>query len=123
MSAERRDTARALVERTGADADWGWFLHQAARHRVLPQIAWNVSRGRVGFTDKGQHIPNFWLYGCVLEGNRSRNAAQLTEYARVLRALTKSRRCCATSDTFKGGRPWKAPRSSPSAAGPGRSGS
>ncbi|MFJ7903293.1 nucleotidyltransferase family protein [Streptomyces sp. NPDC096198] len=81
-----RARARALM--TQDDLDWGAFLHEAGRHRLLPLLGRHVDRfGWERAGADGAAIPEPWLFTNSLVGNRIRNQTLSDEFGRVLREL------------------------------------
>ncbi|MDF3139848.1 MULTISPECIES: nucleotidyltransferase family protein [unclassified Streptomyces] len=71
--------------------DWGFFIDQAGRHKVLPLIGHHIARHRLHHSGDGKPlIPHFDTYAAVYQGNRLRNEALGEEFGPVLDDLTAS---------------------------------
>ncbi len=73
------------------DFDWGHFLDQAARHKVLPLIGSHFVAHRMDEDSTGATlIPYGWLFDSVYFANKTRNEAQFAEFGAVLAELAGS---------------------------------
>ncbi|MFD9498167.1 nucleotidyltransferase family protein [Streptomyces sp. NPDC060035] len=91
LSAERVELCRKLLTDSGPRLDWGFFVDQAARHRLLPLVARNILRHGLHRVAQGPSpIPYHWLYIFVYYGNRDRNRILAGEFGKVIRGLNAS---------------------------------
>ncbi|MER5214823.1 nucleotidyltransferase family protein [Streptomyces sp. NPDC002838] len=88
---DRIRACRKLLGEHAVDFDWGHFLDQAARHRVLPLIARNLLRHHLHLGDRGLAlVPYQWLFESAYYGNRSRNRGLADAFGTVIRELTSA---------------------------------
>ncbi|WP_063752408.1 nucleotidyltransferase family protein [Streptomyces natalensis] len=83
------ESCRDRIRDAGENMDWGFFVDQAARHKVLPLVARHILRNRL-FRDAETSdwtIPYWWLYESVYYSSRDRNRALTEEFGCVIRAL------------------------------------
>ncbi|UZI32371.1 nucleotidyltransferase family protein [Streptomyces sp. VB1] len=82
---------RTRLADQGRKLDWGFFVDQAARQRLLPLIARNIIHHGLHRTSQGPSmIPYHWLYIFAYQGNKSRNISLADEFGKVLSALNTS---------------------------------
>lgn len=82
------DYCRQLLAEHAQSFDWGYFLDQACRHKVIQMAGRNIAEYRLHRGLDGRLlIPSRWIYLDAYTGNRVRNEVQYEEFARVLRAL------------------------------------
>jgi hypothetical protein len=88
LSRSDLDRCEELLRLHATRMDWGSFVDQACRHKIMPLVARNIVRYRLDHgADGSRPIPYIWLYPAVCVGNRVRNEALAVEFASVLRAL------------------------------------
>ncbi|CAM5288600.1 hypothetical protein SALBM311S_09827 [Streptomyces alboniger] len=88
---EQASQARRLLAAHHETLDWGLFLHQAARHRLLPLVGRNLVSHDIAFDgDRNALTPYRQVFAGAYLGNRARNLAQHAEYAVVLGALQEA---------------------------------
>jgi hypothetical protein len=88
---DRLQACRELLDEHAVDFDWGLFLDQAARHRILPLIARNLLRHHLHLSDRGlARVPYQWLFESVYYGNRSRNRVLADAFGNVIRELNSA---------------------------------
>ncbi|KMS72973.1 hypothetical protein ACM01_20940 [Streptomyces viridochromogenes] len=87
LDEERVERCRELLARSGQELEWGFFVDQAARHRLLPLVARNILRHGLHRTSA---IPYHWVYTFVYFGNRNRNDLLAREFGQVIRSLNDS---------------------------------
>jgi hypothetical protein len=88
LDEQRASRARRLLAAHHETLDWGRFLHQAARHRLLPLVGRNLIKyGVIHDDDRRALTPYRQVFAGAYLGNRARNQAQHAEYAVVLRAI------------------------------------
>jgi hypothetical protein len=82
---------RQLLAEQGPTLDWGFFVDQAARHKVLPIVAKHIIDHRLDRVHgQPNPVPYGWLYTYVYEANRARNQALAVEFGAVLRAMSEA---------------------------------
>lgn len=81
--------AVAVVMAEHADGiDWGAFVDQACRHRVLPLVSRNFERYGLHRGGDGRiAVPYWWLFEGSVRANRERNLVLAAEYGKVVDAL------------------------------------
>jgi len=85
---ERVEYCRSSIADQARSIDWGFFVDQAARHRILPLVSKNIIRHGLHLSENGAYlIPYHWLYPFVYHGNESRNQGLAAEFGSVIRAL------------------------------------
>ncbi|WP_329179992.1 nucleotidyltransferase domain-containing protein [Streptomyces sp. NBC_01477] len=88
LDARRLHRVRTALAGYGGEFDWGGFVDQAARHRVLPLVGRHITRHRLFHSDSGLPvIPYRWLYESAYEGNLQRNLTLAEEFGTVIEAL------------------------------------
>ncbi|MFI7131031.1 nucleotidyltransferase family protein [Nonomuraea sp. NPDC050153] len=86
------DECRALLREHGGAFDWGHFIDQAGRHRVLPLVGRNIARHRLHYSAEATSlIPYRWLYTGVYLTNKTRNEHLAEEFGRIFLALSDAR--------------------------------
>ncbi|MFG2670151.1 nucleotidyltransferase family protein [Streptomyces sp. NPDC048445] len=84
----RIEDCRTRLANHGREFDWGFFVDQAARQRLLPLVARNILHHGLHRSSQGSFlIPYHWLYTFSYHGNKSRNSALGNEFGKVLNAL------------------------------------
>lgn len=79
---------RNIIEEDRERYDWGLFIDQAGRHKVLPLIGRHFVRHRLHRSLDGVAIvPYKWLYGYVYLANSLRNEALAAEFGEIFLAL------------------------------------
>jgi hypothetical protein len=91
LDADQVERCRRLLREHKDRFDWGYFIDQAGRHKVLPLIGRHIAHYRLHHSDSGKPlIPYFEVYGAVYQGNRLRNETLGDEFRHVLSRLTDS---------------------------------
>jgi hypothetical protein len=71
--------------------DWGLFVDQAGRHKVLPLIGRNMAVHRLHHAPDGVPlVPYRWLFESVYFANKRRNEELAQEFGRVFTALNSA---------------------------------
>jgi hypothetical protein len=82
---------QTLIADHGDRMDWGSFLDQACRHKVMPLVSRNLIRYRLHWgEDGGRPVPFAWLYPAALAGNQARNLALADQFSSVIRGINRS---------------------------------
>lgn len=85
------ERCRRMVVEQGPGLDWGFFVDQAARHKVLPIVARHIVHHRLYRREGGVvPIPYDWLYSYVYNANRARNRTLAAEFGTVLRGIEEA---------------------------------
>ncbi|MFF5980673.1 nucleotidyltransferase family protein [Streptomyces olindensis] len=89
LSAETVEACREFILGQSETIDWGSFIDQAARHKVLALVSRHILRHRLFDDAKNGHwaIPYWWLYENVYYSGRRRNRALSDEFGKVIRWL------------------------------------
>lgn len=91
LNEEEAAAVRELFSAHRQSLDWGWFLDQACRHRVMPLIGHHVVQHRLDRSrNEVQGIPNGWLYIAAYESNKRRNQALFQEFGVLLDRVNES---------------------------------
>lgn len=92
MSRSEVAYCRELLHQNVESLDWGYFLDQACRHKVIQIVGRNITSHRLHRGMDGTLlIPYRWLYLDAYTGNKARNGVQYEEFAQMLQALNSSR--------------------------------
>ncbi|MFH9296777.1 nucleotidyltransferase family protein [Streptomyces sp. NPDC017520] len=88
LSPDRAEFLRHRLRELRGELDWGWLIDQAARHKVLPLVGYNVNRFRLFKHPEEEFdtIPYRWVLTAAYEANRRRNEALRDEFAVILKA-------------------------------------
>ncbi|MEW2282841.1 nucleotidyltransferase domain-containing protein [Streptomyces cyaneofuscatus] len=82
---------RARLADYGREFDWGFFVDQAARQRLLPLVGRNIIHHGLHRAARGPSlIPYPGLYIFTYHGNKSRNVSLVDEFGKALIALNDS---------------------------------
>ncbi|NUV87803.1 nucleotidyltransferase family protein [Streptomyces sp. KAI-26] len=84
----RIEDCRTHLANHGRELDWGFFVDQAARQRLLPLVARNILHHGLHRSVQGPSlIPYHWLYTFAYHGNKNRNSSLGNEFGKVISAL------------------------------------
>lgn len=88
LSTTQVEHCRTILRNYQEVFDWGFFIDQASRHRVLPLIGRNISRNRLHYNPEGVPlIPYRWLFESVHYANTKRNEALSVEFGEFFSEL------------------------------------
>ncbi len=91
VSADDIADCRVLLQEHRDSFDWGLFIDQASRHKVLPLIGRNMAVHRLHHsTDGVPLVPYRWLFESVYYANRRRNEELAREFGKVFTALNSA---------------------------------
>lgn len=85
------DECRRLLSSHHDRVNWGEFIGQACRHRVMPLVGRNITQ--LGLHRREGAVPGIpygWLYTAAYESNKRRNRILFAEFAQIFAALKKS---------------------------------
>ncbi|NUW34545.1 nucleotidyltransferase family protein [Nonomuraea sp. SMC257] len=92
LSGDQISACRHLLTKYRDDLDWGFFIDQCGRHKVLPLVARHIVVHRLYLSPDGiPLIPYHGIYAGIYVGNRRRNEILAHEYAALFRALGAAR--------------------------------
>jgi hypothetical protein len=91
LTESEAEYCRNVLEEHRKNFDWGFFVDQAGRHKVLPLIGRNIHEHFLHRSDQGAPlIPYRWLYGAAYTTNRRRNEALTVEFTAILSAIAST---------------------------------
>ncbi|WP_250405364.1 nucleotidyltransferase family protein [Streptomyces cellostaticus] len=96
LTADAVAHCRHILAAHQEDFDWGFFIDQAGRHKVIPLVGKHIVTHRLLHRQADVPvIPYHWLFDSVYFANSRRNEALAQEFGKVFFALNEARICYA----------------------------